>query len=238
MRKSAMEFAEGRVEKILITKKEVEHYLGKPIFVEEELFKGSPGVVTGLAWTRLGGATLQIEATAMQSKSKGFKQTGQLGKVMVESSEIAYSYVMGHLEQYKIPADYFDSHFIHMHVPAGATPKDGPSAGITMTTALLSMIMKKAIRKKLGMTGELSLTGRVLPIGGVKEKTIAARRAGLKALIFPHDNKKDYEDLPDYLREGIEAHFVKEYPDVFKIAFANPKPIPLPAAGNPLQADT
>jgi len=219
MRKAAMEFAVGRTEKIQITKAEVEHYLGKPIFVEEELFKGSPGVITGLAWTRLGGATLQIEATAMQSKSKGFKQTGQLGKVMVESSEIAYSYVMGHLEQYKIPADYFDSHFIHLHVPAGATPKDGPSAGITMTTALLSMIMKKPARKKLGMTGELSLTGRVLPIGGVKEKTIAARRAGLKILIFPNDNKKDYEDLPDYLREGIEVHFVKEYPDVFKIAF-------------------
>jgi len=219
MRKAAMEFAEGREEKVQITKREVENYLGKPIFVEEELFKGSPGVVTGLAWTRLGGATLQIEATAMQSKNKGFKQTGQLGKVMIESSEIAYSYVMGHLEQYKIPADYFDNHFIHLHVPAGATPKDGPSAGVTMTTALLSMIMKKAVRKKLGMTGELSLTGRVLPIGGVKEKTIAARRAGLKILIFPHDNKKDYEDLPDYLREGIEVHFVKEFPDVFKIAF-------------------
>ena len=221
MRKAAMEFAEGRTDKIQISKSEVEHYLGKPIFVEEELFKVSPGVVTGLAWTRLGGATLQIEATAMQSKGKGFKQTGQLGKVMVESSEIAYSYVMGHLEQYKIPADYFDSHFIHLHVPAGATPKDGPSAGITMTSALLSMIMKKAVRKKLGMTGELSLTGRVLPIGGVKEKTIAARRAGLKVLIFPNDNRKDYEDLPDYLREGIEVHFVKEYPDVFKIAFGN-----------------
>ncbi len=219
MRKAAMEFAEGREEKVTIAKKDVEHYLGKPIFVEEELFKDSPGVVTGLAWTRMGGATLQIEATAMKSKGKGFKQTGQLGKVMVESSEIAYSYVMGHLDDYDIPANYFDSHFIHLHVPAGATPKDGPSAGITMTTALLSMIKNKPAIKKLGMTGELSLTGRVLPIGGVKEKTIAARRAGLKVLIFPHDNRKDYEDLPDYLREGIEVHFVKDYPDVYKIAF-------------------
>ena len=219
MRKAAMEFAEGRDEKVQVGKQDVEHYLGKPIFVEEELIKDSPGVVTGLAWTSMGGATLQIEATAMKSKSKGFKQTGQLGKVMVESSEIAYSYVMGHLDLYKIPDDYFDSHFIHLHVPAGATPKDGPSAGVTMTTALLSMIMKKPVRKKLGMTGELSLTGRVLPIGGVKEKTIASRRAGLKVLIFPHDNKKDYEDLPDYLRAGIEVHYVKEYPEVFKIAF-------------------
>lgn len=219
MRKAAMEFAEGREEKVHVIKRDIEKYLGKQIFAEEELIKNSPGVITGLAWTRMGGATLQIEATAMKSKGKGFKQTGQLGKVMVESSEIAYSYVMGHLSQYDIPDDYFDSHFIHLHVPAGATPKDGPSAGITMTTALLSMIMDKPVRKKLGMTGELSLTGRVLPIGGVKEKTIAARRAGLTTLIFPQENKKDYEDLPDYLQEGIEVHFVKEYPDVFKLAF-------------------
>lgn len=219
MRKAAMEFAEGREDKIQVTKKDIEKYLGKPIFAEEELISDNPGVVTGLAWTSMGGATLQIEATAMKSKSKGFKQTGQLGKVMVESSEIAYSYVMGHLEKYKIPENYFDSHFIHLHVPAGATPKDGPSAGITMTTALLSMIKGKPVRKKLGMTGELSLTGTVLPIGGVKEKTIAARRAGLDTLIFPNENRKDYEDLPDYLREGIEVHFVKEYSDVYKIAF-------------------
>ena len=221
MRKAAMEFAQGHEERILVTRKDTEHYLGKPVFTEEELIKDSPGVVTGLAWTRLGGATLQIEATAMKSKGKGFKQTGQLGKVMVESSEIAYSYVMGHLQTYKIPEDYFDSHFIHLHVPAGATPKDGPSAGITMTTALLSMIMDKPVRRRLGMTGELSLTGRVLPIGGVKEKTIAARRAGLKVLIFPHENKKDYDDLPDYLREGLEVHFVKDYPEVFRVAFGH-----------------
>jgi len=200
MRKAAMEFAEGRVEKVRVTKNDVEHYLGKPIFTEEELIKITPGVVTGLAWTRMGGATLQIEATSMKSKSKGFKQTGQLGKVMVESSEIAYSYVMGHLKQHGIAEDYFDEHFIHLHVPAGATPKDGPSAGITMTTALLSMILEKPVRPKLGMTGELSLTGSVLPIGGVKEKTIAARRAGLEMLIFPEENRKDYEDLEDYLR--------------------------------------
>ena len=221
MRKAAMEFAEGREDKVSVNKKDIEHYLGKPIFAEEELIKDSPGVVTGLAWTSMGGATLQIEATAMKSKGKGFKQTGQLGKVMVESSEIAYSFVMGHLDNYHIPEDYFDSHFIHLHVPAGATPKDGPSAGITMTTALLSMIMEKPVRKKLGMTGELSLTGTVLPIGGVKEKTIAARRAGLDTLIFPHENRKDYEDLPDYLRDGIEVHFVKEYKEVYKIAFGD-----------------
>ena len=177
------------------------------------------GVVTGLAWTSMGGATLQIEATAMPSKSKGFKQTGQLGNVMVESSEIAYSYVMAHLADYGVARDFFDKHFVHLHVPAGATPKDGPSAGVTMTTALLSMISGKAVRRKLGMTGELTLTGRVLPIGGVKEKTIAARRAGLTTLIFPEGNRKDFEELADYLREGLTVHFAREYEDVYRVAF-------------------
>ncbi|NCO50614.1 MAG: endopeptidase La [Deltaproteobacteria bacterium] len=221
MRKAAMEFAEGREEKIVIDVHQVEKYLGKQVFSEDELFQPAPGVVTGLAWTRMGGATLQIESTAMPSKTKGFKQTGQLGKVMVESAEIAYSYVMGHLKEYKIDTEYFDTHFVHLHVPDGATPKDGPSAGITMTTALLSMIQHKPVMRKLGMTGELSLTGRVLPIGGVKEKTIAARRAGLKTLIFPAENRKDYDDLPDYLREGIAVYFVKTYSDVYRIAFTN-----------------
>lgn len=221
MRKAAMEFAGGRSENIVIGKKEVEAYLGKPVFVADEVFENIPGVVTGLAWTSMGGATLQIEATAMPSKGKGFKQTGQLGKVMVESSEIAYSYVMAHLKEYGTAEDYFDTHFVHLHVPAGATPKDGPSAGVTMTTALLSMITGQPVKKHLGMTGELTLTGRVLPIGGVKEKTIAARRAGLTTLIFPEGNRKDFEELPDYLREGIEVHFAAEYTDVFRIALGN-----------------
>jgi len=221
MRKAAMEFARGHDKKIVVGKKDIERYLGKPVFVEEEVFEDVAGVATGLAWTSMGGATLQIEATAMPSKAKGFKQTGQLGKVMVESSEIAYSYVMAHLEDYGATSDYFDRHFVHLHVPAGATPKDGPSAGITMTTALLSMITGKPVIKKLGMTGELSLTGRVLPIGGLKEKTIAARRAGLKTLIFPEANRKDFDDLPEYLREGLTVHFVGKYKDVYRIAFGD-----------------
>jgi ATP-dependent Lon protease len=224
MRKAAREFASGREEKIVVEKKDLTDYLGQPSFVEEEVFEGVPGVVTGLAWTSMGGATLQIEATAMPSKSKGFKQTGQLGNVMVESSEIAYSYAMAHLKTYGAPDDYFDNHFVHLHVPAGATPKDGPSAGVTMTTALLSMITGKPVRKSLGMTGELTLTGRVLPIGGVKEKTIAARRAGLKMLIFPEGNRKDFAELPDYLKEGLEVHFSKDYEDVYRVAFNGRKP--------------
>ncbi len=221
MRKAAMEFASGRSDKISIKKKNVPDYLGKAVFSNDELFKNIPGVVTGLAWTSMGGVTLQIEATAIPAPNKGFKQTGQLGNVMVESSEIAYSYVMGHFAQYELPDDFFDKHLIHLHVPAGATPKDGPSAGITMATALLSMISKRAVCNKLGMTGELSLTGQVLPIGGLKEKTIAAKRNGLKILIFPEGNRKDFDELPDHLKDGLEVHFAKTYQDVYKIAFCD-----------------
>ena len=220
MRRAAMAFAEDeKLQKITITRRDLEHYLERPVFTADEIFEGVPGVATGLAWTSLGGATLQIEATAMLAKSKGFKQTGQLGNVMVESSEIAYSYVMAHIADFGGDPEFFDKHFIHLHVPAGATPKDGPSAGITMATALASVITGKVVKKKLGMTGELTLTGRVLPIGGVKEKTIAARRSGLKILVFPQDNRKDFEDLPDYLKEGIEVHFVKTFDDAYRIVF-------------------
>ncbi len=225
MRKAAMEFAEERTEKMGIRKKDVEKLLGHPPFTEDELFENRPGVVTGLAWTSMGGATLQIEAAAMLSRGKGFKQTGQLGNVMVESSEIAYSYVMAHLADYGAEEGYFQKHFIHLHVPAGATPKDGPSAGVTMATALVSLITNRPVRKNLGMTGELSLTGRVLPIGGVKEKTIASRRSGLETLIFPEANRKDFAELPEYLKEGLDVHFVSCYADVDKIAFLTPPPV-------------
>jgi ATP-dependent Lon protease len=221
MRRAAMAFAEDEeLKKVTISKNDLEEYLDRPIFTADELFEGVPGVVTGLAWTSMGGATLQIEASAIPSKTKGFKQTGQLGKVMVESSEIAYSYIMAHLGDLGGQPDFFDRHFIHLHVPAGATPKDGPSAGTTMATALVSMATGKVVKKKLGMTGELTLTGRVLPIGGIKEKAIAARRTGLKTLIFPEDNRKDFEELADYLKEGLTVHFVKTFEDVFKVAFS------------------
>jgi ATP-dependent Lon protease len=221
MRKSAMQLASDPRKKISIRKKNVEEYLGKPVFTEDEVFARTPGIVTGLAWTSLGGATLQIEATAVPSKSKNFKQTGQLGNVMLESADIAYSYVMAHLEQYGAEPSYFDEHFVHLHVPAGATPKDGPSAGITMATALISMITRQPVRKRLAMTGELTLTGHVLPIGGVKEKVIAARRVGLKTLIFPEANKKDFEELPDYLKNGVKVYFARTYEDVYQIAFSS-----------------
>ena len=220
MRRAAMKFSENdQLNSVSIAKRDLENYLEKPFFTADEIFEGVPGVVTGLAWTALGGATLQVEATAILAKNKGFKQTGQLGKVMIESSEIAYSYVMAHIADFEGEPEFFEKHFIHLHVPAGATPKDGPSAGITMATALVSMITGKVVKKRLGMTGELTLTGRVLAIGGVKEKTIAARRSGLKILIFPDENRKDYDELPDYLKEGLEVHFVKTFKDVYSLVF-------------------
>jgi ATP-dependent Lon protease len=218
-RKTAMEIVRGSKKKIVVGKNEVETFLGKPVFAADEMFENIPGVVTGLAWTNLGGVTLQVEATAVLSRSKGFKQTGQLGAVMVESAEIAYSFIMAHLEHFGAKADFFDERFVHIHVPAGATPKDGPSAGVTMATALLSMILKKTVRKHLAMTGELTLTGQVLPIGGVKEKVIAARRVGCKYLIFPEGNRKDFDELPDYLKKGITIYFAGLFQDVCNFAF-------------------
>ncbi len=227
-RKAAMAIVQGASKKIVIEKQGLESYLGKPAFAADEMFERIPGVVTGLAWTSMGGATLQIEATAVTSKNKGFKQTGQLGAVMVESAEIAYSYIMAQLKSYGVKPDFFDERFVHLHVPAGATPKDGPSAGITMATALLSMILQKPVRKQLAMTGELTLTGQVLPIGGVKEKVIAARRVGCKRLIFPEANRKDFDELPDYLKKGFEVHFASRYEEVYKFAFSNHASNPTP----------
>ena len=204
-RKAVMEIVRGSKKKIVIQKKDVETYLGKPVFAADEMFENVPGVVTGLAWTSMGGATLQIEATAVLSRNKGFKQTGQLGAVMVESAEIAYSYVMAHLEHYGAKPDFFDERFVHIHVPAGATPKDGPSAGVTMATALLSMILKKPVRKHLAMTGELTLTGQVLPIGGVKEKVIAARRVGMQAADLPGGKQEGFRRIARLSEKGIDG---------------------------------
>jgi ATP-dependent Lon protease len=204
---------------VVATREQLESLVGKPPYSDEELAQARPGIVTGLAWTSQGGATLQVEAAAVSSRRKGFKQTGQLGEVMVESSEIAYSYVMSHLTDFGAAPDFFDEHYVHLHVPAGATPKDGPSAGITMATALVSMVLERPVDPRLGMTGELTLTGRVLPVGGIKEKTIAARRAGLKVLIFPEGNRKDVEELADYLKEGLEFRFARDYRQVFDWVF-------------------
>ena len=195
-------------------------YLGQPHFKREKAMKGT-GVVTGLAWTAMGGATLSIEASRIHSNQRGFKLTGQLGDVMKESAEIAYSYVSSNLKRFKGDLTFFDKSFVHLHVPEGATPKDGPSAGITMATALLSIARGEAPQQNIAMTGELTLTGQVLPIGGVREKIIAARRQKIETLILPEANRGDYEELPDYLKEGLEVHFAKHYSDVYAVCFTN-----------------
>jgi len=220
-RKAAVEIVKNPQARLVVQKGSLESYLGKPVFAADEMFENIPGVVTGLAWTNMGGATLQIEATAVISKNKGFSQTGQLGDVMVESAAIAYSYVMAHLGLYGARADFFDERFVHIHVPAGATPKDGPSAGITMATALVSMILNRPVRKHLAMTGELTLTGQVLPIGGLKEKVIAARRVGCKVLIFPEGNRRDFDELPAHLKKGLKVEYAARYEDVYRIVFGD-----------------
>ncbi|MFU8779546.1 MAG: endopeptidase La [Kiritimatiellia bacterium] len=194
-------------------------YLGQRVFHDENAFSDpTPGIVTGLAWTSLGGDTLHIEAAKLHTGKAGFKQTGQLGQVMIESSEIAYSFARGWLDQNENARKIFNESAFHLHVPAGATPKDGPSAGITMALAIVSLVLNTPIRPTLAMTGELSLTGQVMPIGGVKEKTIAAKRAKIKDIIFPEENRKDFEELPPHIRRGIKPHFVKRFDEVAAIA--------------------
>lgn len=177
----------------------------------------TPGVVTGLAWTPTGGELLFIEATAMKG-SKGLTLTGQLGEVMKESAMAALSFIRANVDRLKINDDFFKEHDIHIHVPAGAIPKDGPSAGVTMLTALVSLITNKKIRKNLAMTGEITLRGLVLPVGGIKEKVLAAHRAGIKTLILPDWNKRDLEEIPEKIQGEIEFHFAKKMLDVLKIA--------------------
>lgn len=209
-------------EKFRISSKNLTEFVGKPLFTSERYYKENPiGVATGLAWTSHGGATLYIEVIRIHSEKSEMKLTGQAGSVMKESSEIAWSYLHSAIQKYAQGHTFFEKSQVHIHIPEGATPKDGPSAGITMATALLSLLLNTPIANDLGMTGEITLTGRVLAIGGLKEKLIAARRSELKILIFPKENKRDYDELPDYLKVGIEAHFVEHYDEVFQIAFPN-----------------
>ena len=198
----------------------LEKFLGKPIFTSDRFYETTPiGVATGLAWTALGGATLYIETIKVAGEKTEMKLTGQAGSVMKESSEIAWSYLHSTINKYAPGFTFFEKSQVHMHIPEGATPKDGPSAGITMVTAMLSLLTATPVLRDLGMTGEITLTGRVLPIGGVKEKLVAARRSGLKAVVFPKENVRDYVELPGYVKEGIDIHFVENYDEVFKIAF-------------------
>jgi ATP-dependent Lon protease len=216
-RKVARQVAEGRFEKKLTaTGPKVRELLGRPRFPADVKRRTSePGVATGLAWTPVGGDVLFVEASAMPGTGK-LTITGQLGDVMKESAQAALSYVRSHADG--LPEDFFAEHDIHLHVPAGAVPKDGPSAGITMATALMSLVSDRRVRDDTAMTGELTLTGMVLPIGGLKEKALAAQRAGVKRVLAPRRNEPDLEDFPENLRDGMEFVWVGEISEVFAAA--------------------
>jgi len=211
--------AEKKVASVVIKVENISEYLGPVRLISEVKARTSiPGVATGLAWTQAGGELLFIEATSMRG-SKGLTLTGQLGDVMKESATAALSFIRSNADTIGIPEDYFEKHDIHIHVPAGAIPKDGPSAGVTMLTALTSLLTHKTINKDLAMTGEITLRGQVLPIGGLKEKVLAAHRAGIKAIIIPKWNEKDLEDIPKEIQEKIRFYPVEKMQDVLKIAF-------------------
>ncbi|MEQ8660840.1 MAG: endopeptidase La, partial [Gammaproteobacteria bacterium] len=222
-RKAALAVIRDADETVAVTAANLAEYLGPAPFRKQVPQRGV-GIVTGLAWTAMGGATLDVEATLVHSKNRGFKLTGQLGEVMRESAEIAYSYVSARLDEFDGAIDFFDEAFVHLHVPEGATPKDGPSAGITMATALLSLARNARPRRAIAMTGELTLTGRVLAVGGIREKLIAARRSGLREVILPRAVESEFEQLPDYVVEGLTVHFVERYAEVAAIVFGSGRP--------------
>ncbi|MFE8703413.1 endopeptidase La [Cytobacillus sp. FJAT-54145] len=217
-RKTARIIVSGEKKKVIITDKNVEEFLGKPIFrYGQAEIEDQVGVATGLAYTTVGGDTLQIEVSLSPGKGK-LVLTGKLGDVMKESAQAAFSYVRSKTKELGIDQEFHEKHDIHIHVPEGAVPKDGPSAGITIATALVSALTGKAIRKEVGMTGEITLRGRVLPIGGVKEKTLSAHRAGLTKIILPKDNEKDIEDIPESVRDDLQFVLVGHLDEVLQHA--------------------
>jgi ATP-dependent Lon protease len=221
-RKATRKVAEGHTKAQIVNEKFIETALGAPRYLHDAVREREmqPGMAIGLAWTPVGGDILFIETTKMPGK-KGLIVTGQLGDVMKESITAALSYIRTHAKELKIDAEEFENNELHVHVPAGAVPKDGPSAGVTMLTALVSLFTGRSVRHQLAMTGEITLTGQVLPVGGIKEKVLAAHRAGVKFLILPDQNRKDYfEDVPENIRDGIEVNFVKTGSEVLKKAMS------------------
>jgi ATP-dependent Lon protease len=217
-RKVARRLAEGISEKVVVTPDNVSEFLGPPKFVED-FAERQPrvGVANGLAWTPFGGSVLVVETTKMPGKGN-LILTGHLGEIMKESAQAALSYVRSRSEQLGISEDFFAKHDIHIHVPAGAIPKDGPSAGITMATALASLATGRPVRPDLAMTGEITLTGRVLPVGGIKEKVLAAKEAGIHEIILPAQNRKDLTEIPEHIRNALTFHFVENMDEVLELA--------------------
>uniref|UniRef100_A0A0E0GLB8 Lon protease homolog, mitochondrial n=1 Tax=Oryza nivara TaxID=4536 RepID=A0A0E0GLB8_ORYNI len=210
------------VEKVVVDASNLDNFVGKAVFQPERIYDQTPvGVVMGLAWNAMGGSTLYIETAKVEDGEKkgALVVTGQLGDVMKESAQIAHTICRSILHEKEPNNTFFTKSKLHLHVPAGATPKDGPSAGCTMVTSMLSLAMGKLVKKDLAMTGEVTLTGRILPIGGVKEKTIAARRSGIKTIIFPAANRRDFDELAPNVKEGLEVHFVDKYSEIYDLAF-------------------
>lgn len=232
MRKVAFKIASKESEKIYINLDNLQEFVGKPIFTKHRMYDELPvGVTMGLAWTGLGGSVLFIETALSKSlptstdppkdQIGSLKLTGKLGKVMKESAELAHVVAKSFLSQIDESNDFLHKAHIHLHVPEGATPKDGPSAGCTMVTAFLSLAMNRRARSDIAMTGEVSLTGKILPVGGIREKTIAAKRAQVKCLILPKENEKDFDELPDFIKKDLEVHFVTEYREIYEKVFSN-----------------
>ncbi len=226
-RKVARQVAMGQTRSRRLNPKQVDKYLGRPKVFQDELLKNDEiGVATGLAWTATGGDILFVEATAMKGKG-GLALTGQLGDVMKESAHAAMSYARSHATDFGIDEDFFAGNDIHVHVPEGAIPKDGPSAGVTMATAMISMLVGKPVHRNIAMTGEITLRGEVLPVGGIKEKVLAARRAKIRSVILPALNERDLEDVNEELRREMRFVFVGRIHEVFAEAIiTEPKPLP------------
>jgi len=219
----AAKIAEGIPVSPSIKVETVREYLGPVRFTSEVGERSlSPGVIMGLAWTPVGGEILFIEATAMKGK-KGLTLTGQLGDVMKESALAALSFIRANAQKYNIDENFYDTLDFHIHVPSGAIPKDGPSAGVTILTALVSLLTNKKIKNKLAMTGEITLRGKVMPVGGVKEKVIAAHRAGIKEVILPAPNEKDTDEIPDKVKKDLTFHYAATMDDVLNFAFPKKK---------------
>ena len=217
-RKAAREIYEGDKKSVKVTEQNLSKYLGKVKYDFDRCNEQDEiGIVRGLAWTSVGGDTLEIEVNIMPGKGE-FNLTGQLGDVMKESAQAGISYIRSVSEEYQIPKEFFKEHDIHIHIPEGAVPKDGPSAGITMTTAMLSAITKKPVRADVAMTGEITLRGRVLPIGGLKEKILAAKNAGIKTICIPKKNEKDVEEISAEIKKGLEIVFVEQIQEVLNVA--------------------
>ncbi len=217
-RKVALKVAQGETEKVKITAADIKGYLGPPHFYPEEARDDLPaGVATGMAWTEMGGEVLFIEATLLPGGG-GLTLTGQLGEVMKESAQAARSYLWSHAAEFGIDADVIKQNGVHLHVPAGAIPKDGPSAGVTMASALASLYTGKKVRPDTAMTGEITLSGLVFPVGGIKEKVLAAHRAGIKRIILPKKNEADTEEIPEDVRKELEFIPVSKIDEVIKAA--------------------